>query len=252
MAVLKNIAKFFSKSRLEYVELVLKIAAFLLGGYWTWYIFNYQFKVMPSVSPTSLSLTSEVIKAGKKDTLEFYELKIVVRNNTKERVKIPASLYNIIAYNVTINSLTALRFNEGIVSADSLFLNNFIAEDTSTTTIVQSDRLLTDNSIINPDGEFRIHKVFALPLNKFDIVTVNLFSASTKTSADVITDWYTDKYGKLLVTVSGIEKHLFGKNDTIPDHSGDFDSYAKNYDYNFTEVVNEYYIRNKLSEALEK
>ncbi len=77
-------------------------------------ILKFQYEIFPATEPTSLNIKTDIKKIATHDTLDFYEVKISIQNKSKTRIKIPASFYNIVAYNIESNIINQKRFSPGI------------------------------------------------------------------------------------------------------------------------------------------
>jgi hypothetical protein len=234
----------FSKSNLEYIELLLKVAAFIIGAYWTYYIFKYQYVILPNTEPTSLMIKSSVTKISSDDSLDLYQLEITLQNKSKLRVQLPSSYYNIVASKIRKQVLSINRYKPGALPKDSVYLNNFFTSDTSQMIIVQTDRILNDNSFINPESEFNIQRAFALTKNEFDLLTVDISTISSKVNSNNFVTWSYDNVGRLTANLFIVEDHLFRKADTLEYNYEKQKPYSQKHDLYFTTLGNNYLIRN--------
>ena len=123
-----------SKQSLEYAELFLKVLAFLVGGYWTYYIFKYQYEILPETEPTSLILKSSVKRVGKLDTLTFYQIELTIQNKSK----ILLFLYVLAPYD-TIGDCLGHTINETPICGMANFVVESAMEDILDTMHVGSE-----------------------------------------------------------------------------------------------------------------
>jgi hypothetical protein len=243
MATFGSITKgFFKKQNLEYAELFLKVLAFLVGGYWTIYIFKYQYEILPESEPTSLVLKSSIKQVGTLDTLIFYQIELTMQNKSKSRIKIPASYYNIVGNSIQKFIYDDKRFAPNKLGSDALFHNNFFSYDTSSSLIVQTDKILEYDSYISPESEFQIQHTFAVSKKRFETLTVTISTISAKKNANIITKWEYDNVGRISAHPYVVKTHIFGKNDTILYNSSKEKPLGEKYDIYFTTIVNDYFL----------
>lgn len=246
MSRLSSFKRAFRKENLEYAQVFLTVLAFLIGGYWTYYIFKYQYQVLPETEPTSLVLKSSIEYSGSLDSLDFYDISLSIANKSKSRIKIPASFYNVTGMHVGQYENPSRRFPGGILRPDSVYLNNYFSYDTSSSVIIQTDRILDDDSYISPESEFNVHHSFAIPNNRFDVLVITTSSISSKKDAGIAIKWASDNIGRISAYPFIIKNHWFRQNDTIPYNMYKDKPLAEKYDLYFTNISNDYFTRNNI------
>jgi hypothetical protein len=94
--------------QLDTVEKVSKIAALALAGAWAIWGFVYQDRVLPSRTPTNLTMSTDLAVVGEFGGFKVVKTTIRAKNPGDVRAYIVGSLFNARAYRLNVNKVPAI------------------------------------------------------------------------------------------------------------------------------------------------